>query len=610
MQRIYFLPGLVLLLTFPSFVAGQQDVSPTQFASEQSPALTLKVAAREVVVDVQVLDKKGQPLTGLTADDFKIVEEREPQSIRSFEEHRPKPALEVENPKLAPSLPLNTFTNYTPVANQGTPIVILIDAMDTTSTDLQMERRVALINYFKHLPPGQPPIAIFQFDRTLRMIQGFTSDPKVLLAAAESLRDMPNDSLPPSVMAAMGTPDELRERQKAIENAMRMLTRYIAGYPGRKHLVWFTWQMPMSPIPEKIVPVTGSQKGDAQALTDVLTINRVTVSVVDSAGLANPEIFPGPASVGRAMGSAHRLFNLTNMDMVADQAGGKAYYNSNDLTAVITDLINTGSNYYTLVYSTTNTNWNGEYRSIKVLVDRPDVTLRHKQGYYALNLNTAAQGKVSSDEKRRGEAAELASTTGASAAAPSLRKSPGIASGAAPSASPAAPTPQKTGFQQVMELGAAPPTEILLVAHIEPDTNQGREGKDAPLPAENFMKTDWQHKPFRTYTVVLNADAGSILLDKTPDGARHGKIEIAAVLYTQENEQVNSIFRSVAFALNPDQYRRLLATGLLTKMQFAIPVKGNFFLRLGIHDVNGDKIGAFEIPVDQIKPEAAASNKP
>jgi hypothetical protein len=97
------------------------------------------------------------------------------------------------------------------------------------------------------------------------------------------------------------------------------------------------------------------------------------------------------------------------------------------------------------------------------------------------------------------------------------------------------------------------------------------------------------------------------LLDKTPDGARHGKIEIAAVLYTQENEQVNSIFRSVAFALNPDQYRRLLATGLLTKMQFAIPVKGNFFLRLGIHDVNGDKIGAFEIPVDQIKPETAAA---
>jgi hypothetical protein len=30
-------------------------------------------------------------------------------------------------------------------------------------------------------------------------------------------------------------------------------------------------------------------------------------------------------------------------------------------------------------------------------------------------------------------------------------------------------------------------------------------------------------------------------------------------------------------------------------------VKGSFFLRLGIHDKNGDQVGALEIPVDQIK---------
>jgi hypothetical protein len=372
--------------------------------------------------------------------------------------------------------------------------------------------------------------------------------------------------------------------------------------------------MPMTINPARVAPVTGTQKGDAQALTDVLTINRVTVSVVDSAGLENPEIVPGPlGSFARALDSGRRLLNLenhSNMDLVAEQAGGKAYYETNDLTQAITDVLNTGSNYYTLVYSTTNTNWNGEYRSIKVLVDRPDVTLRHKQGYYALNLDPVAQAKASSDEKRREEAAAQESANEARAAAPQLAKATDARSGAAPNAAPAAPIPPKTSFQTAMELDAIPCTELLLVAHIEPDAGQEKPRKDAPLPAENFMKTDWQHKPFRTYTVVLNADAGSIALEKTPDGARHGKIELAAVLYTQENEQVNSIFRSIAFALTPDQYRKLLATGLLTKMQLAIPAKGNFFLRLGIHDVTGDRIGAFEMPVDQIKPEAAAQNKP
>jgi len=615
MRSMKFLPGLFLLLfAFHSFAAGQSDASPAQFSSEQSPALTLKVAAREVVVDVQVFDKKGQPLTGLTADDFKVIEEREPQSIRSFEEHRPKPSLETEGTVIEATLPLNTFTNYTPPRSTTSPIVILLDAMNT-DIEHQMERRAALIKYLKNMQPGGPPIAIFQFDRTLRLVQGFTSDPKVLLAGANSLRDMPNDSVPPSVMAASANPDELlRARQKAIKEGMRTLTRYLAGYPGRKHMVWFTASMPMTINPARVAPVTGTQKGDAQALTDVLTINRVTVSVVDSAGLENPEIVPGPlGSFARALDSGRRLLNLenhSNMDLVAEQAGGKAYYETNDLTQAITDVLNTGSNYYTLVYSTTNTNWNGEYRSIKVLVDRPDVTLRHKQGYYALNLDPVAQAKASSDEKRREEAAAQESANEARAAAPQLAKATDARSSAAPNAAPAAPIPPKTSFQTAMELDAIPCTELLLVAHIEPDAGQEKPRKDAPLPAENFMKTDWQHKPFRTYTVVLNADAGSIALEKTPDGARHGKIELAAVLYTQENEQVNSIFRSIAFALTPDQYRKLLATGLLTKMQLAIPAKGNFFLRLGIHDVTGDRIGAFEMPVDQIKPEAAAQNKP
>jgi hypothetical protein len=298
------------------------------------------------------------------------------------------------------------------------------------------------------------------------------------------------------------------------------------------------------------------------------------------------------------------------MDILAEQTGGKAYYDSNDLMQAITDVLRAGSNYYTLVYSTTNTKWNGEYRSIKVLVDRPNMILRHKQGYYALNLDPVAQAKASSDEKRREEAAAQESANEARAAASQLAKATEATSGAAPNASPAAPIPPKTSFQTAMELDAIPCTELLFVTHIAPDANQSKPLKDAPLPADNFMKPEWQHKPFRTYTIILKADASNIVLEKTPDGLRHGKIELAAVLYTQENEQVNSIFRSVTFVVNPDQYRRLLATGLLTKMQFAIPVKGNFFLRLGIHDVNGDKIGAFEIPVDQIKPEAAASNKP
>jgi hypothetical protein len=37
----------------------------------------------------------------------------------------------------------------------------------------------------------------------------------------------------------------------------------------------------------------------------------------------------------------------------------------------------------------------------------------------------------------------------------------------------------------------------------------------------------------------------------------------------------------------------------------AVPAKGNYFLHLGVRDVDGDHIGALEIAVDQVKPGVA-----
>jgi len=569
------------------------DPSLAQPVDLQSEVQVLRVAAREVVVDVQVVDKKGQPVTGLKAIDFKVIEERDPQAIRSFEEHRPRPALEVENPALAPALPLNTFTNYTPPNNAGTPIVILLDAMDT-DIDHQMERRTAVVKYLKQMPPG-PPVAIFQFDKSLRLIQGFTTDRKVLLAAAESLRDSPTLAQPPEVEAARfaDTDTLLRLKREALQDGMMTLTRYLAAYPGRKSMIWFTGQLPMhrpnfgNPSFNHETTVSGPDSGEAAQLTDVLTINRVAVYPVDSAGLDTIPISPSPGA--GVMISNNRAASHENLDYVAAQTGGKAYYNTNDLTQAITDAVNAGSNYYTLVYSTTNTQWNGEYRRIKVTVDRSDVTLRHKQGYYALNLGAAAQGKVSSDEKRREDAEEQASAN-----------VPEAAQGAVPVA-------YKGGFKAAMMLGATPSTQLLFVTHIDADAAAEKLGKGAPMPADNYMKPEWQHKPFHIYNITFNIDSSKIDLAQSPDGKRHGKLQFAAVLFTQDQQQINSIARTAAFGVTPEQYRRLLDAGLPVRMGFAIPAKGTFFLRLGVYDMNGDKIGAFEIPVDQIKPETAAA---
>ena len=94
--------------------------------------------------------------------------------------------------------------------------------------------------------------------------------------------------------------------------------------------------------------------------------------------------------------------NHANMDEIAEQTGGKAYYNTNDFTRVIEDVIRTGSSYYSIAYGTTNTKWNGEFRSIKISVDRPDVQLQHKNGYYAYNFDAREQAGIAAHGEAHG----------------------------------------------------------------------------------------------------------------------------------------------------------------------------------------------------------------
>ena len=125
------------------------------------------------------------------------------------------------------------------------------------------------------------------------------------------------------------------------------------------------------------------------------------------------------------------------------------------------------------------------------------------------------------------------------------------------------------------------------------------------MPTDNYLKPEWQHKPFRNYTIAFNSDAHKIRLTQTPDGVRHGKVQFVTLVYTGDGQQVNSITTTVALVVSQQAYRELLVSGLHFKQQIAIPVKGSFFLRLGVHDLTGDQVGALEIPVDQVQLAAA-----
>ncbi len=75
-------------------------------------------------------------------------------------------------------------------------------------------------------------------------------------------------------------------------------------------------------------------------------------------------------------------------------SGGRAFYNTNDLAGSIRKVIDDSAQTYILSYYPDHNKGNGEFREIKVKVNRPGLSgleLRARKGYYAIADTTTAQ---------------------------------------------------------------------------------------------------------------------------------------------------------------------------------------------------------------------------
>ena len=577
--------------------------NPANLAAQPAPSLTIN--SSEVLLDIVVTDQQHHPVTGLKATDFTITEEKQPQALRHLEEHATMSAADVAKLKAAPPLPPNTFSNFTPVVNSNAYTVILLDALNTR-VEAQMYLREQVISYLKHMEPGTP-IAIFQLDTEMRLIQGFSTDPKVLLAAAESKRDMPSLNKP----IAGNREFYLRMKNQILGQGLQSMGRYLAGFPGRKNLIWFTGAIPTwlsgSPTVEEVERRSGNPFRDdfmvyedaMVGLTDALSLSRVAVYPIDARGLETPPSFNASTRAGHPFPPQHldegfytaRAFQHMNLDQIGDATGGKAYYNTNGLKDTLAEIVSNGSNYYMLTYGTTNQKWDGKFRHIRIQVNRPGVKLQYRPGYYAVDRTQVEERLLAALQRRMAHGQQPSTVPPDEAAA-----SPAVDDAGATIKRP------KGGFDAAMQLGAIPPTEILFTASVAIDNNVVKLSKNDPLPKDNYLKPDYKDKAFRNFDLAIHTDARSLNITQSPDGKRHGSLQFVTALYTQDGEMINSMQTGMTFDVGDDTYRKMLKEGVVTRQQIAVPVKGNYFLRVGVHDLGNDRVGAADIPVDQVHP--------
>ena len=346
--------ALILILSGWVFAQSPQDSATVP---------TLKLYTRETIVDVSVSDSQGRPVRGLHQSDFTISENGKPQPIHSFAEFD-QPAQQLEPVDLPPELPPNVYTNYQPLPESGPVYILLLDTLNAQPADLVHEQQ-AVMEYLDKMPSGTQ-IAIFWLSPSgLHTLQPFTSEPALLRRAVQTR------------MFEFGTSMERWTRDWYTTDAIDQIAAYVSRIRGRKNLLWFTPRMPILlvhdggyswPDPDSRGGWTPPDMGVVNRLMDafeLLTSEQIAVYPVDPGGVTG-------------LG-----FDSLRAEAVAEGLGGIAYYNNNDLGAVIARAIDNGSHFYTLSYLPPNRKDDGHFHSIKVEVNRPGLRLVYRKGYNA-----------------------------------------------------------------------------------------------------------------------------------------------------------------------------------------------------------------------------------
>jgi VWFA-related protein len=582
------------------------------------------VVSRAVVLDVVVTDGKGHPVKGLKKSDFALREDGAPQTLKSFEEHNSGAAA---TPEAGSKLPANTYTNLIAAPNSSASTVLLIDA-ENTDIDAQMYLHEQLVDYIRHMTPGTS-MAIFVLAGRMHLVQGFTTDQQVLLEAINRRWAKPNLGF-----FEGGNSAYRHFRRDILHEGMQELGRYLAGFPGRKNLIWFNnpgmiadayrifagdgeivavaagtglgpqaaggvgpagrgasnGAMPNGFLayeePWDLIGIpfrdTDNFNDDLSETTDVLTLSRVAVYPVDARGLI-------------AGGSPHAIARAevedSYMSAIAEATGGKSFYSTNDLEQAVAEVVETGSNYYTVSYTPTNNNWNGKFRRIKVEINGQKLNLEYRKGYLARDREEQEQRHLAAAQRVSGKFIPTAETEAG--------KPPGVLIHRGPDES----------LQASMTLGAIPPTELIFAASLAPSEKIEKTGKKAALPRDNYLRPKFHSEPYRNYHVLYATDAATLGFRRTPDGIRHDQIDFVAVVYTGEGDVVNSLITSMHLDLSEASYLRLVQTGLIISQRIAVPVKGTYFLRLGIRDAAGDRVGAMELPLGDVKAGGAGAGQ-
>ncbi len=393
---------LTFILILCALAAAQQPQQPAQPPAE---AATFSTSTQLVIETVTVNDKSGKPIQNLEAKDFTVTEDGAPQTIKFFEYQELPDALE---PPLPPAPLKADVLNRFPSTK--------ISAETPGSTKYRDHRLLALYFDQTALPPADQIraleaaqkfistqmtkadlVAVMLFEGgAVRVLQDFTDDrdrlstiiQTIAVGEGQGFDETAADAGAADTGAAFGQDDSEfnllnTDRQlSALQTAARMLGQL----SEKKQLLYFASGIRLNGVDNQAqmhATVNAAIRAgvsfwplDARGLMALAPLGDATRGAPGGAGMYN-----GQSAM--AMNAGFQQSQDTLYALASD-TGGKAFLDSNDLSAGIVKAQKAVSSYYIIGYYTTNQALDGKFRRVKITLNNSiAANLDFRQGYFS-----------------------------------------------------------------------------------------------------------------------------------------------------------------------------------------------------------------------------------
>jgi VWFA-related protein len=398
-RKLFSTLTAVALLSTQGPLVAQEPTQPVA-----SPGGTIRVSTELVLVNVVARDKKGNPIKDLKKEDFTLYEDGKKQDISSFD---------FENVDQLHNAAGSTITGAAP----ETPGTLLHSSKKAPPTLDARDRRLILLFFdFSAMEPEQVDrsvdaakkfiqtkmqpadlIAVVSLATNMHVDCDFTADQKKLLDVLASYNSGEGQGFDNGTTgSAEGTAEtggSFTEDDTDLNTftadrkllALQSLMDALNKLPQKKSVIYFSNGITQSGVDNQSA-LRAATAAAVKANTSIYSLDVRGLQAFPPGGEAQKASLHGQSAYTGASILNDLNGNAASQDTLAtlsSDTGGKAFFDSNDFSGIFSQVQKDSSVYYVLGFTSNNRLKDGRFRHLKVTVNRPDLKLDFRSGYYA-----------------------------------------------------------------------------------------------------------------------------------------------------------------------------------------------------------------------------------